>query len=86
MLILTRKIGETLVLGEDAFFTVLGIKGGQVRIGICAPKDVAVHREEIFIKVKAEKEALNAENSDLDISLIDAFRMHQQTSAACHTH
>jgi len=46
MLILTRRIGETLVIGNDIFLTVLGIKGNQVRIGISAPKDISIHREE----------------------------------------
>lgn len=54
MLLLTRKVGETLVIGEDVTVTVLAINGNQVRIGISAPKSVAVHREEIFEKVRAE--------------------------------
>ena len=56
MLILTRKSGESLMIGEDISVTVLGVKGNQVRIGINAPKDIAVHREEIFEK---EKDFLN---------------------------
>ena len=48
MLILTRRVGETLKIGEDIEVTVLGLRGGQVRIGINAPRDVAVHREEIL--------------------------------------
>lgn len=59
MLILTRRIGETLMIGDDVQVTVLGIKGGQVRIGIDAPKDVAVHREEIYDKIQADKAAGN---------------------------
>jgi len=51
MLILTRKSGESLMIGEDISVTVLGVKGNQVRIGINAPKDIAVHREEIFDKI-----------------------------------
>lgn len=54
MLILTRRIGETLCIGDDVIVTVLGVKGNQVRIGIDAPKDVAVHREEIFERIRRE--------------------------------
>jgi carbon storage regulator len=54
MLILTRKIGETLMIGGDVAITVLGVKGNQVRIGVKAPKEVAVHREEIFEKIHHE--------------------------------
>ena len=55
MLILTRRVGETIVIGENMTFTVLGVKGNQVRIGANAPKEVSVHREEIYQKIKAEK-------------------------------
>ncbi len=54
MLILTRRVGETLMIGRDVTVTVLGVKGNQVRIGVNAPKDVAVHREEIFEKIRDE--------------------------------
>ena len=54
MLILTRKIGETVMIGEEVTVTVLGVKGNQVRLGINAPKDVSVHREEIFVRIKGE--------------------------------
>jgi carbon storage regulator len=57
VLILTRRIGETLTIGEDVTVTVLGVKGTQVRIGIKAPKHVAVHREEIYQRIKSERDA-----------------------------
>ena len=56
MLILTRRVGETLMVGDEVTVTVLGVKGNQVRIGVNAPKDVAVHREEIYDRIKREKE------------------------------
>ena len=52
MLILTRRIGETLIIGDDVSITVLGVKGNQVRLGINAPKDVSVHREEIYKRIR----------------------------------
>jgi carbon storage regulator len=55
VLILTRRVGETLMVGENVTVTVMAVKGNQVRLGINAPKDVEVHREEIFERVKAEK-------------------------------
>ena len=57
MLILTRRIGETLTIGEDVTVTVLGVKGTQVRIGIKAPQHVAVHREEIYQRIESEGDA-----------------------------
>ncbi len=55
MLILTRRVGETLVIGDDVTITVLGVKGNQVRIGVKAPKSVSVHREEIFERIRNER-------------------------------
>lgn len=55
MLILTRRVGETLVVGDDITVTVLGVKGNQVRLGVNAPKDVSVHREEIYQRIQQEK-------------------------------
>lgn len=57
MLILTRRVGETLVIGDDVTVTVLGVRGNQVRLGVNAPKDVAVHREEIYQRIQNEKDA-----------------------------
>ena len=57
MLILTRRVGETLMIGDDVAITVLGVKGNQVRVGINAPKDVPVHREEIYLRIKNEEES-----------------------------
>ena len=56
MLILTRRVGETVMIGNDVTVTVLGVKGNQVRIGVNAPKDVAVHREEIYERIKREED------------------------------
>ncbi len=59
MLILTRRVGETLMVGDEVSVTVLGVKGNQVRLGVNAPKDVAVHREEIYERIKNEQDPVD---------------------------
>ena len=61
MLILTRRVGETLMVGDEVTVTVLGVKGNQVRLGVNAPKDVAVHREEIYERIKKEQDPVGHE-------------------------
>ena len=56
MLILTRRVGETLMIGDEVTVTVLGVKGNHVRIGVNSPKDIAVHREEIYERIKREQD------------------------------
>ncbi|MDB2650034.1 carbon storage regulator CsrA [Porticoccaceae bacterium] len=64
MLILTRRVGETLVIGDDVNVTVLGVRGNQVRLGVDAPKEVAVHREEIYQRIQNEGDNNDSSNSD----------------------
>lgn len=68
MLILTRRVGETLTIGDDITVTVLGVKGNQVRIGVNALRDVAVHREEIYQRILAEDGAMIDRDDDAPIS------------------
>ena len=58
MLILTRRVGETVMINDDIAITVLGVKGNQVRVGINAPKEISVHREEIYQKIKSQEETV----------------------------
>lgn len=64
MLILTRRIGEKMMVGDDVTVTVLGVKGNQVRLGVNAPKDVAVHREEIYQRIQREKSGKDADGNN----------------------
>ena len=69
MLILTRRVGETLVIGDEVTVTVLGVKGNQVRIGVNAPKQVSVHREEIYERIRAEQQVQPDDSGDVAAAL-----------------
>ena len=79
MLILTRRLGEKIIINENISLLVMDVKGCQVRLGIEAPSDVSVHRQEIFLKVKAEQDALMQGNPHTNVTLAETFRAHQQT-------
>ena len=66
MLILTRRVGETLIIGDEVTVTVLGVKGNQVRVGVNAPKNVTVHREEIYERIRQEGYSEGSDPADAD--------------------
>jgi carbon storage regulator len=72
MLILTRRVGETVMIGDEVTVTVLGVKGNQVRVGINAPKTVPVHREEIFERIKREQQGEPNESNTSDAEFASA--------------
>jgi len=63
MLILTRRVGEKLIIGEDVTVTILSLKGNQIRIGIDAPREIKVHRQEVYERIRKEREKLSVVSS-----------------------
>lgn len=84
MLILTRRTGEKIIINENISFQIIEIKGNQVRMGIDAPDDVSIHREEIFLKVKAQQDFLKGMDADVNISLMDTYRSHSKSNGLTH--
>lgn len=72
MLILTRRVGETVIIGNDVDVTVLGVKGNQVRLGVKAPRDIAVHREEIYQRICRERQNGSGHDQDRDPDALEA--------------
>ena len=80
MLILTRRVGETLMIGDEVTVTVLGVKGNQVRIGVNAPKDVAVHREEIYERIRRERSSVTSSSEPIE-HVVPAEGTHEERIA-----
>lgn len=86
MLIITRKLGERITIGDDIVVSLLDIKGGQVRIGIDAPKHVSIHREEIYDKIRSENRvSASVDAADLRRAATILNRHCEQTSRSCHS-
>jgi len=81
MLILTRRVGESLMIGDEVSVTVLGVKGNQVRIGVSAPKEVAVHRQEIYERIRREQSEEGASGTKASRGLVEQQQKQEQQSA-----